>query len=237
MIIINWIGLFFNNALPGSVGGDIVKSYYICKSGYSFVNILFISFLDRVCGLYGLLLNFLVGFPSLFTKNRIIFYIFAGIYLGICTISISILLSRWFQNVISAMIKKVPFIREYHDSVFLPFLDSIKRPFLFLPPILISVITHIFLIYMFWTATLFWQEYNQHKFLNFFSIVPVGFLITALPISISGWGTGDAGFGFMYKTFGYPIEVGVGVSILYKFTLLILSIPGFIFWIYKFFKR
>ncbi|MFN7182042.1 MAG: lysylphosphatidylglycerol synthase domain-containing protein, partial [Planctomycetota bacterium] len=171
------------------------------------------------------------------TRNKTLFSIFATLYFCITIITILMFLSRTFQNIIPNLIKKIPILKNYHDSVFIPFLENIRRPLLFLPPILISVVTHIFLISAFWSATLFWEGYNEHKFHNFFSIVPIGFLITAIPVSVSGWGTGEAGFGFIYNVFGYPFEVGVGVSILYKFTLLILSIPGFIFWGYKFFKR
>lgn len=228
---LNWIGLFFNNVLPGSVGGDIIKSYYLYKMGHRFVNILFVSFLDRACGLYGLLINYTIGFYPIYIYNKSTFYVTAIIYVFIFLFTLAFILSIKFQHFFLNLTQKTPGIKNYQDTIVIPFVNNLQKPSQFFLPVFISILTHIFLIGAFYTATSFWQTEMQHNFANFFSIVPIGFIITAIPISISGWGTGEAGFGFIYNTFGYPFEVGVAVSILYKFTLLILSIPGFVLWI------
>lgn len=234
---LNWIGLFFNNVLPGSVGGDLMKSYYLYKMGYRFVNALFLSFLDRACGLYGLLINYIIGFYPIYKHSKAVFYSAFLVYLFILFCTVLIIFNSSFQKLFLNIVGKIPLISNFKDSIFIPFIDNLKNPCKFLPPVLISVATHIFLITAFYIGSSFWHTEQSHKLINFFSIVPIGFIITAIPISISGWGTGEAGFGFIYKIFGYPFEVGVAVSILYKFTLLILSIPGLILWIYWLFTN
>ncbi len=235
---LNWIGLFFNNLLPGSVGGDIMKSYYLYKMGHRFVNILFVSFLDRACGLYGLLINYLlIGLYPAYNHSKTIFYAGTGIYLFILVCTLLIILSAKCQRLFLLIIQKIPIIKPYKDTIFIPFVDYLKKPQQFLPPIFISIITHIFLITTFFVGSSFWQTNHPHNFFNFFSIVPIGSIVTAIPISISGWGTGEAAFGFIYDKFEYPFEVGVAVSILYKFTLIVLSIPGFVLWIYWLFSN
>lgn len=234
---LNWIGLFFNNILPGSVGGDIIKSYYLYKIGHRFVNVLFLSFLDRTCGLYGLLINYTIGFYPIYVHNKALFYTTGLVYVFILFCTILIIFSAPFQRLFLIIVAGTPIIKNYKDSIFTPFIENLKKPNQFVLPTLISVLTHIFLIIAFYIGTSFWQTVYPHKVVNFFSIVPIGFIITAIPISIAGWGTGEAGFGFIYSKFNYPPEVGVAVSLLYKFTLLILSTPGFVLWIYWLFNK
>ncbi|MEX1099136.1 MAG: lysylphosphatidylglycerol synthase domain-containing protein, partial [Bacteriovoracaceae bacterium] len=53
----NWIGMFFNSVLPGSVSGDIVKIFYLKEldSGLSNRFLLASVLIDRFVGLFGLI--------------------------------------------------------------------------------------------------------------------------------------------------------------------------------------
>jgi glycosyltransferase 2 family protein len=237
VLTLNWLGLFFNNVLPGSVGGDIIKSYYLHKKGYKFVNLLFISFLDRACGLYGLSINFIIGLYILPRYNKKLFYFALILFTIFWLCTFLIVFTQFFKKFIANLTSKMPLVKNYHESLFIPFLEILNKPSQFLLPIFISILTHLSLFGAIYIGGTFWEQNIVHNFLNYFAIVPIGFIITALPISISGWGTGEVGFGFIYSTFGYPSELGVAISILYKFTLLILSTPGFIVWLYLFFFK
>ena len=52
-----WIGVFFNQALPSSIGGDAMRGYYLCKKeDYSVSDGAIGVLLDRLIGLLGLIL-------------------------------------------------------------------------------------------------------------------------------------------------------------------------------------
>ena len=58
-----WMGLFFNQFLPSTVGGDSIRIYCIIQKGYK-IGITTISILlDRMFGLIGLLTSLIIIFP------------------------------------------------------------------------------------------------------------------------------------------------------------------------------
>jgi len=50
-IRLTFLGLFFNIVIPGTVGGDLVKAYYVCKHTPKRAAVLVSIFVDRVLGL------------------------------------------------------------------------------------------------------------------------------------------------------------------------------------------
>jgi len=53
---VNLIALFFNNVLPSSVGGEMMKAYYLYKHSRSSVSVFSAVFVDRMFGLVTMLL-------------------------------------------------------------------------------------------------------------------------------------------------------------------------------------
>ncbi len=49
-----FVGLFFNNFLPASIGGDAVKVYDVSKIGNSVYQVVAVTILDRVIGIFSL---------------------------------------------------------------------------------------------------------------------------------------------------------------------------------------
>ncbi len=51
-----FLGLFYNNLMPGSVGGDLVKAWYVTKHTDKRLEGVLSVFMDRVIGLFGMVL-------------------------------------------------------------------------------------------------------------------------------------------------------------------------------------
>jgi uncharacterized protein (TIRG00374 family) len=51
-----FVGLFFNNFLPANVGGDAVKVYDVTRSGSSVYQVIAVTLLDRILGVFSLCL-------------------------------------------------------------------------------------------------------------------------------------------------------------------------------------
>ena len=64
-------------------------------------------------------------------------------------------------------------------------------------------------------------------------VVPITNLLIALPISIAGWGVREGvmitGLGFL----NVSVEAAFALSILYGLLMLVVSLPGFVDWIWR----
>ncbi|MDD5422221.1 MAG: lysylphosphatidylglycerol synthase transmembrane domain-containing protein [Candidatus Omnitrophota bacterium] len=67
---LTFIGYFFNNFLPTSVGGDVVKAYYLSRKFSRKMESYTSVFVDRVIGLFTMI--FMASLALLFVQNHII---------------------------------------------------------------------------------------------------------------------------------------------------------------------
>ncbi len=115
---LTFIGFFFNSAVPGLTGGDLVKAFYIAKQKpQAKVRAFMTVLVDRVIGLFALgllsgsILLFRLGDPEF----RIAAYI-VYTFLGACIVFGAIFLSRRLRKLIhlEEIIAKLPFARLSH---------------------------------------------------------------------------------------------------------------------------
>ncbi len=64
---LSFVGNFFNFALPGTTGGDLIKAYYLTRYTHRKTETVTTVFLDRAIGLFGLVL--LAGTSILLTRD------------------------------------------------------------------------------------------------------------------------------------------------------------------------
>jgi len=74
---IYWVGLFFSLFLPGIVGGDVVKTYYVAGSWRAAPTALFTLIADRTIGVAGMLVYAAVGLA--FTWRSLPLWLSAGV--------------------------------------------------------------------------------------------------------------------------------------------------------------
>ena len=94
------IGLFFNSALPGAVGGDIVKAVYVMRDNQTVnkTSSLLTVLLDRIIGLFGMFtiggimisfdLQRVLNHPDTRTATITLFCALLGLFLFFCTVFI-----------------------------------------------------------------------------------------------------------------------------------------------------
>jgi uncharacterized protein (TIRG00374 family) len=222
------IGLFFNLVMPGSVGGDVLKAYYISKDHPSLKTKTVTSILiDRILGLYAICL---LAFFSIFFEWNMIqnsphlkslsFFIFA-LVLGF-TFFFALGFSRRVRKhkIIVKTLTKIPggkIIEKVYDAVH-AFREGKKE---FLIGILLSIISQSQMYYFLYFTI---REIHFDTTLSAcFFVLPVGFMATALPISPAGIGVGQVVF---YKLFYWyhGIESALGP------TLITINQLAFAFW-------
>jgi glycosyltransferase 2 family protein len=67
-IKLTFVGFFYNNFLPGSVGGDVLRAWYVTKHTPKRLEAAISVFVDRIIGLVGLIISAIVAF-MLFPKR------------------------------------------------------------------------------------------------------------------------------------------------------------------------
>ena len=223
-----WIGLFFNQALPSSIGGDALRGYYLSRSGASLKNSTLGVLLDRLFGFIGLGTLVLIVVPLLFNKldglaaQWEMIFIIVGMLSVLSVVFILDLLPYDFSN-----------WKIFRGLYALSF-EARKMFFSMTPGIillLISISIHVFSIIAVLILSMGLEL--EISWLRIVLVVPLATLFMLIPISIAGWGVRE---GVMIVGLGYinvlP-EQALALSILYGLLMLITALPGGIIWLFS----
>lgn len=234
-----WIGIFFNNVMPGATGGDLIKALYIMKRcpGHR-VPVLVSVIVDRVLGLASLAI--LGAVVVLFALDRFgdlaiaIWSIMAGVaLLGVVAFSkrlrslvrLNVLLAKLphrLSHVLKLVDQAVFFYRDHKGVIGASLLAGIVNH-------VVSVMS-VVLIGDALDIGVPWFEY--------FVLIPIINIATALPIAPNGWGLGEwlyqrlfGDYCAQYVTGVANPEVvmgtrGVALSVLYRLHLTLWSLLG-----------
>lgn len=229
---LTFIGNFFNIALPGAVSGDFVKAFYIGREvhgqrGRAFGAILF----DRVAGLSALVL--LSAGAVLFGQHKLSHSVIIAIRTFLAIAATCVLA---FYGYLFLM-------REKHDPV-LRILKNLEARFakagslvriyegvrhyhhhrkVVFKVLLLSILIHSMIG---WVFLQFAQAVGEERLflLPLYVVVPLGLLVTAVPIAPAGVGTGHAAFLYFFQLLGSPR--GADVFTLYAISGLIFGAFG-----------
>jgi len=223
-----WSGLFFNQAMPSSVGGDVVRGYYLKKQGITLGRATLGVLIDRLFGMVGLVLLVLASLPLLFqlVDNPIAR---TGVLLIAFGISFTLLLV-FFTDKLLGNFSHLKLIRGFY-SLSQDGRHCISERYNGFIILLISILIHLIsvLAVMILSAGLGLDiEWG-----GFLLMVPLVGLMMVVPISIAGWGVREGvmvvGFGYL----GVTPESSLALSILYGLSMLAVALPGGIIWMFK----
>lgn len=214
-------GIFFNFAVPGGVGGDVVKAYYLQKDLDTSRSAAFSSTLiDRLIGLYTLVMMAFIAlvYERLFTslQSAIIDQLFLWVSLLLAALTMAALFLTYF--------KWPALVRNSKGFMGLAFRFAEACQFYFRHPknILSAILLTLFaqlitIILFYWALTSVLQE-NVSWTLLFF-VVPVGFMAMAVPITPAGLGVGQAAFYFLFQSFSSN-QITSGSSVITAFQVI-----------------
>lgn len=227
---ISLIGHFFNSFLLGSVGGDLLKSYYVARETHHKKTEAVVTVaVDRIVGLFSMLLmacllalpnwNILTGTPKL----HAVLYLIVAMTVGCAGF---IFLSFW-----GGVSRGIPRAREWLRK--LPKGEMLERSVeafrefgrdktFFLRVLPISILANVVCIFHF--MTLIWGFHLQAPLLLIAAIVPIVTCISTLPITPSGLGVREN----LYVWFLTSSAIGIPYA-----ESLLISLIGFgtsLFW-------
>jgi len=223
-----WPGLFFNQAMPSSVGGDVMRGYYLKKQGITLGRATLGVLMDRLFGMLGLVVLVVASLPLLFelindpiARSGVLF-----IALGISLV----LLFLFFTDKLPGNFSHLRVVRGFY-SLSQDGRHCIAGHYNGLIILVISILIHLISVIavMIMAAGL---GINV-EWGGFLLIIPLVTLMMVVPISIAGWGVREGvmvvGFGYL----GVAPEAALALSILYGLLMLVVALPGGIVWTLK----
>ena len=217
-------GSFFNQALPGSIGGDAVRGLELGNLGYSKKEAFFGIFIDRIVGLSGLLVLNLAA--NLFNGDILPAWLFHLINM-ICVGGISAFL-------VLILLRKLRFLQNHRATrLFADLSRRFRQVYANKKAILLqlglSILIHFFSIFALYELAC---AIGMSLPLSLFLVaVPPVFLLTLLPISLAGWGVRESAMVGIFILVGAPKVMILSVSILYGLMLIVASLPGLFIWL------
>jgi uncharacterized membrane protein YbhN (UPF0104 family) len=222
------IGLLFNIAIPGAVGGDLVKGYYIMRVAEGRRSPAATTILiDRLIGILGLFLlavlmvavNFRELSQSPATRSLGVMII-TGLIIGMTVLGTAVLggprLSRlsWLPGVVRRVLRS---LADYHRNArIIPL------------AIAISVLSNVLPCLAYYIALRSVGSIEGVSTAYFFLLVPLGFVAMAVPVSPAGIGVGQAAFFALFRILSAAHATAAADAFtMYQFAVILVSLSGF----------
>ena len=216
----HFLGLWFNQVLPTSLGGDVVK-IAVLKKPLGLGIAVRATVLDRLSGLILLMLAIALTLP-LYTKlfNNV------HITLPLTALSIGFLLALplgvWIAAILQQRLPDQAFLQK--PLQLLADLPRFRKGLPLWEQTWTSTIVHFNGIAAY---GLLGQALGiQVDWLLFVLLVPLVFLVALIPLSFAGWGIREAGAVWLFGAAGIAPENALAMSVCFGLMLIVASVPG-----------
>lgn len=239
---LHFMGLFYNNVMPSSIGGDFLRAWYVSKHTDKRVEAALSVFVDRAVGLLGILLMALFSYffllkglnlPEEDTQTAQGSPI-SGLILNVALVGTVVLVlalglgclkasfRTWVRRMGRFILQKMATMaRKGQEIVWIYW----KRPMVLVTTLGLTLLLQSVTIWSFW---LLGRDLGIQAGLKYyFAIFPAMWVVAALPISIAGVGVLEGGIALLFsKLAQVPLAQGTCLSLCQRFIWLISSIPG-----------
>lgn len=235
------IGNFFNTTMPGAVSGDLIKAWYVLADhkDQKKTPVLTSILLDRVMGVIGLVI--VAASPILFQWKHVweepqlahIAAIVLALFGGVVFFYTYMMLATW--GPLASLRQKMEGLnRSRPGQVLLQAYDAWigyrQHPAILVQALLLSICTHLFIVIVVIFCAHALGE-TSVAFYQYFLLVPIGLLTTAVPIAPSGLGVGHVAFSALFKLAGSSMGAEiftmlVTIQILWNLTGIFFYLSG-----------
>ena len=220
-LTINMIGLFFNQSLPSTVGGDAMRVWRLVRGGSSLGPAVSGVLLDRITALIGIVLLIVATLPILFAvvddRQPVIAFTvvvaigIAGLALTLAIRRIPARLERWrVVRGIAALIadlRRIVFDRRHA-----------------LPVLGVAVVGHLITTLIVYSLALAYGV--AVGYLECLVLVSPVMLISVVPISIAGWGVREGAMVAAFALVGITAADALVVSVAFGLLNVLIGLPG-----------
>lgn len=229
------IGMFFNCALPGAVSGDLVRGYYLVKDhpARKLDGILSVL-IDRVLGLYSFFIltlfavamdhSFVMGHEKIRWIALLTFLLFIGMTLFFL-VSFSERLYhglgfKWITAHISPLQKLMEGFQRFGKDRFVIALS-----------VAVSLVSQLFSLAIFYYIAQAMGE-TDVGWKSILFAVPMGFLVTAIPIAPAGVGVGQVAFLYLFNIYlGRESQYGATAITAFQLAMIFWALVGAVIYV------
>lgn len=223
------IGLFFNQSLPSTIGGDVVRTWRMHLEGHGLGLSASSVLVDRVVALVGILvmiaaaLPWIHGMADAAGRGPAVLSMAAALLLAAIAVAIFFGsprlpagLTRWraFQVVDTLMVGARALIRRPGKSLLVLSMAVIVHTISALSVYLLALGSHI-----------------EVSFGHCLALVPAVILISTLPVSIAGWGVREGAMVTAFGLAGVAASDALLLSVGFGLGNIVIGLPGGVIWL------
>ncbi len=226
IVPLTYMGVFFNQVLPTSFGGDAVRIWQAYRAGVPTEAAVGSVLLERIGGVIGLVILSTLGVWYMGAKidNEVIRLGLLAV-LPLTVLGASVLASldrmpdRW---------RRLPVFRDLARLA----VDSRRvlfAPATAVPLLLLSMLSHALAagaVYAFATGL----QLGLSLWVCL-ALFPAVILVTLIPISFAGWGIREGAMVALFAFAGLPADTALALSLAFGVALLAASLPGCAWWL------
>jgi hypothetical protein len=214
----HFVGLFFNQLLPTSLGGDAVKCGLL-RGELGFGRAVRTTLLDRMSGLAVLLLSLVILYPAyvrLFDVATLPTIVALSSAVGVILLAASPSICRRLSSFNPKFL--TPLLQVFLD------IGAFAAPKRLGEQFLTSSVVHFCGILSY--ALIGASIGVEAGFLTYLAITPMVFVIALVPVAMAGWGPRELGSVILFGTVGIAESDALAMAVLFGIILLVSGLPG-----------
>lgn len=221
-----FIGQFFSQVLPSTIGGDAVRIWLVRRSGVAWASATYSVIIDRVVGLFVLAALVTATLPWAFMFIGDPFARSTIVLIGIGALVVPSVLftaGSWPIDRFGTFWA----VRQF--AVFSRWAYSLWHSISGVRVFAYSLAIHVMTVIAAWSAAL--SGHAQIGFIEILVVVLPVLLISAIPLSIAGWGVREASMVAAFSYAGLNPADGLLVAVVLGLSALIAGLIGGIVWL------
>lgn len=240
---LHFLGLFYNNCLPGSVGGDAIRAWYVTMHTEKKIEAALSVFVDRAIGLFGTFAIIFLSYwliPAKGAETELQFtanFDFASLAIkasialaALILLVAAVLAVMYFNKKLRPILYKYGLVFAMKWKFWLGrIMTAVKiyctKPFTILLAIILTFMCQSLAIIGFWLIgrNLGIEAHIKYYFVFF----PMSWIIGVIPISVGGAGVMEIGIQGMFKVIGVTEKIPT-LALAQRLIWIITSLPGIV---------
>jgi uncharacterized protein (TIRG00374 family) len=218
------VGLFFNNLLPTSIGGDAVRAWEATRDTGEVPEAVGSVITERLVAAAALGATALLGVPFVERSPRLLLLVLGFLAVDLALVA-AFLVPRAAERVASAMLpRRLATVRATVAATVVAVRESLRAPRLFLRVAAASVAFQLLVAAV--NACVFRAMDLPVSLAACVVYTPMIFTLTMLPVSLSGLGVREAAYVGFFGQAGVGRADAVLASLLFFLVVAVASLPG-----------
>ncbi len=219
-----FVGLFFNNVLPTTVGGDAVRAWETTKDTGEVPEAMGSVVTERLIAGVALGFTALLGLPFVDASPKLLLLVALFLVIDLVLVGL-FMVPKVAEGIVVKLLP--PRFAGLHTAVtntVLVVRSTLKNPKLFIKITLLSIVFQIFVAAV--NACIFKAMGVPVTLAQCLIFTPMIFTVTMLPISLSGLGVREAAYWYFFAQIGVSQVDAVVASLAFFIIVGISSLPG-----------